>query len=965
MTKRIQGEVDLKPLFILAVAGCLLVSTFAGVAGSQSTETFDSSPADWDFGPSTEVADGVLSMQSGSPALRIGVLADVEFTVRVRIDPTTVAAVMYQTGAQGDYAVWIMPGRVELVREGVQATVLAGEFAPIEPGQWVLVAVSVEGGDHVVAVAGTVLEATDPDPHPPGGIGFRAEGDGTIEIDDLTVAEQPGPSPAATTTIAPPPTGGLTWIRTGGPLGGLGYDVRMHPDDPDRLYVTDAFAGVFTSEDGGDTWFPSNEGITTRVGASGDAIPVFSLTIDPHDPDIIWVGTQFTRGIFRSDDGGRTWVEKDNGIVETDGITFRGFTVDPQDSDTVYAAAELSSWTWAGEEKVGREFDQTAGVVYRTIDGGDQWQPIWRGDNLARYVWVAHEDPDTLYISTGIFDREAANSEPDTGIPGGEGVVKSTDGGATWTNATTGLDNLYVGSLFMHPTNPEILLAGTGNNQYFLDAGVYLTTNGGDSWTRTLSDETINSVEFATSDPNIAYAGSAGSIYRSSDGGQTWDRVSSPPNWGPPGIIGGFPIDFQVDPRDPNRLFANNYGGGNFLTTDGGRTWAAASDGYTGAQVRALAVDPTEPGRVFAAARSGLFVSHDGGQHWEGLVDSGAEGLEWNTIALDPSEPQHVLTASNWRPVIIESRDQGQTWQSGNQWLPEGQGWREIAFAPSDPTIVYAGSAGFYSAGGFDPEIGAAGIWRSQDGGATWDTANDPGTADAHIAGLAIDPNDPRSVYAASPTHGLLVTTDGGASWNAIEGLPSMAHSVAVDPSDPSVVVAGFFGDGIYRSDDSGDSWTRSAAGMPPEAIITTVVFDPSNPAVVYAGDELSGVYQSNDGGASWRQTNNGLLTRAVSALSVSADGGHLYAGTEGGGVFRLDLDGSPPGTAVGAPTADLPEKPPESDEDEPLPAATNSTTALVAERTSDASPWMPGAIAVGAMALLLTTGWVVVRRRS
>ncbi|MFW2338947.1 MAG: WD40/YVTN/BNR-like repeat-containing protein [Acidimicrobiia bacterium] len=958
MTERVQGEVDLKASFILAIAGCLLVFAFAGVAVSQSTDTFDSPPADWEFGPGTQVIDGVLSIEPGGLALRMGVLQDVEFTVRVRIDPTTVAAVMYQTGTQGDYAVWIMPGRVELVREGAQPTVLAGEAASIEPGQWVEVSVSAEGSDHVVTVAGTTLEATDPDPHLSGGIAFRAEGNGTIEIDDLTIGVQSGPSEA------PPTVNELTWIRTGGPLGGLGYDVRMHPDDPDHLYVTDAFAGVFISEDGGDTWFPSNEGIITRVGASGDAIPVFSLTIDPHDPDIVWIGTQFTRGIFRSDDGGRTWVEKDDGIVETEGITFRGFTVDPQDSDTVYAAAELSSWTWAGEEKIGREFDRTAGAVYRTTDGGEQWQAIWRGDNLARYIWIAPDDPDTIYISTGIFDREAADSEPDTGIPGGEGVVKSTDGGATWTNATTGLDNLYVGSLFMHPTNPDILLAGAGNNQYFLGAGVYLTTNGGDSWTRTLSDDNITSVEFATSDPNVAYAGSAANIYRSGDGGQTWDRVSTPPNWGPPGIVGGFPIDFQVDPRDPNRLFANNYGGGNFLTTDGGRTWTAASDGYTGAQVRSLVVDPTEPGRVFAAARSGIFVSHDGGQRWEGLVDSGAEGLEWNTITLDPSEPQHVLTASNWNPVIIESRDRGQTWQSGNQSLPEGQGWREIAFAPSDPTIVYAGSAGFYSAGGFAPEIGAAGIWRSQDGGATWDTANDPGTADAHIAGLAIDPNDPRSVYAASPTHGLLVTTDGGASWNAIEGLPSMAYSVAVGPSDPSVVVAGFFGGGVYRSDDSGVSWTRSAAGLPPEAIVSAVVFDPSNPTVVYAGDELSGVYQSNDGGVSWQQTNNGLHTRAISSLSISADGAHLYAGTEGGGVFRLDLNGSPPATAAEAPTTDLPEDPPDPDEEEPVPAAGNSTTVPAAEPNSDAFPWLPGAIALGALGLLLTVGWVVVRRR-
>ena len=143
----------------------------------------------------------------------------------------------------------------------------------------------------------------------------------------------------------------LTWIRTGGPLGGLGYDIRMRQDDLDRMFVTDAFAGAFASTDGGQTWAPANEGITTRIGMSGDAIPIFCLTIDPNDPNIIWAGTDGVRGIYRSTDGGATWTKMDNGVVEAEGITFRGFGVEPGNSDVVYAAAEVSSWTWAGEER--------------------------------------------------------------------------------------------------------------------------------------------------------------------------------------------------------------------------------------------------------------------------------------------------------------------------------------------------------------------------------------------------------------------------------------------------------------------------------------------------------------------------------------------------------------------------------------------------------------------------------------
>ncbi len=292
----------------------------------------------------------------------------------------------------------------------------------------------------------------------------------------------------------------------------------------------------------------------------------------------------------------------------------------------------------------------TGGVVYKTTDGGESWAEVWRGDNLARYIWIDPRDTNVLYVSTGIFDREAANSNPQTGDPGGEGVLKSTDGGKTWANINNGLNNLYVGSLFMHPTNPDILLAGTGNNQYHADNGVYLSQDGGANWKHVLSGQNIEAVEFSVSNPLIAYAGSENAIFRSEDGGETWKLVSGggEDGWGAPGVRAGFPIDFQVDPRNPDRIFANEYGGGNFLSEDGGKTWVDASRGYTGAQVRALAVDPNEPGRVIAAARSGIFVSYDGGSNWSGLSNPPVVVMEWNAVAIDPADPQHIVAETNW-----------------------------------------------------------------------------------------------------------------------------------------------------------------------------------------------------------------------------------------------------------------------------------------------------------------------------
>jgi len=750
-------------------------------------------------------------------------------------------------------------------------------------GRWYEVKIVGKGGSLEIYVDGRrMLTYTDPDPLLFGSIALETLEDSEVYVDDIMVLGQV------------PPTLGLEWVRTGGPLGGLGYDVRMRPDNPDTMYVTDAWAGVFMSTDGGQTWLPSNEGITTRAGESGDAIPVFCLTIDPHHYDTIWIGTQNVRGIYKSTDGGCTWVEMDNGVVEREGITFRGFTVDPRSSDIVYAAAEISSWAWAGEERPGREFDMTKGVVYKTTDGGQNWRAVWRGDNLARYVWIDSRDPDVVYVSTGIFDREAANSVPNQRRSGGVGVVKSTDGGLTWTSVDSGLSNLYVGTLFMHSENPGILLAGTGNNQYYAGNGVYLSADGGDSWQKTLGRENITSVEYATADPAIAYAASADAVYRSQDGGHTWQKVSGGPNgWGPPGVRAGFPIDFQVDPRDPDRIFVNNYGGGNFLSIDGGGTWTVASKGYTGAQVRDIAVDPSEANRVFAAARSGIFVTTNGGEEWTGLNYPPAPSLEWYVVAIDPTDPQHVLAANNWDGFILESHDGGRKWWPRSFRPDESTSWRAIVFALSDPKTVYAGTSAFFSAGTFDDRMLARGIYVSHDGGATWTSANDALSQDANVTGLAVDPHDSQVVYAATGNHGLLKSTDGGGSWRATnKGLPRspVALSVAVNPVDQYVVYAGLSRGGLYRSADGGATWRLSAAGMNPEASVSDIVFDPTDPQVMFASDRQSGVYRSSDGGTTWTAINKGLRTRAVNALAISADGTTLYAATEGEGVFRLDL---------------------------------------------------------------------------
>ena len=199
------------------------------------------------------------------------------------------------------------------------------------------------------------------------------------------------------------------WVRTGGPSGGVGYDIKVRPDNPDVMYATDAFAGVHKSIDGGLTWRSINQGIEARSGDAGDQIPAYCVTIDPNNPDVLWVGMQNSNDVYRSADAGASWEKRRNGIVETIGsFTVRGITVQPGNSNVVYIAGEINPRNGAGPQ--GIFGDLVRGVVYKSSDGGQNWAAVWRGDNLARYVIVDPTNANTVYVSTGIFDRDAANA---------------------------------------------------------------------------------------------------------------------------------------------------------------------------------------------------------------------------------------------------------------------------------------------------------------------------------------------------------------------------------------------------------------------------------------------------------------------------------------------------------------------------------------------------------------------------
>jgi photosystem II stability/assembly factor-like uncharacterized protein len=922
-------------LFML-LALLLLLSTTLPARSQDGTfeDSFDNPDLPgWQHSPKAYVENGILRVEPGGFASPEGQWEPFEMVMRARYTGFGELAILYNMNEAGVSILLFNGSRFQLQRETGGQVMNIGEPALFEvaEGEWFNLRLWVgEAEVHVLIEEKPVFSRQTMDDYASGGFGFEAVGDMVFEIDHFLLFPHEAAPPerdaapeVTKSTPSEPETvdpSSLTWIRLGGPPGGLGYDIRYSFDDHDTWYVTDANAGVHISTDDGLTWHQSNTGIDTAGGASGDAVPIFSLTVDPHNPQIIWAGTDMNGRIYKSVDGGRTWESKDRGVIHEHEIllSFRGFTVDPRSSDIVFAMGELQR---PGNNVWGLG---VGGVVYKTTNGGESWTRIWHGpipSSLTRYMWIHPEDPEILYVSTGIFDRGAVgegNHTTETDPFGGLGILKSTDGGQSWEilGKENGLDFLYVGSLYMHPDDPDILLAATGHIaddpaliQWASDRrspmGVYRTSDGGETWMQVLTPrqeaigQAFSAVEMCPSDPDIVYAGSDAAVYRSEDGGLTWEKVTGGDGgWGPIGVRAGWPIDMQCDPDDTDRVFANNYSGGNFLSEDGGRTWINASTGYSGAQAIHVAVDPFNPARVFAVGRSGGWYSEDGGLTWNGIHNPGEAlalaGGEVGGVAIDPSRPNHILIGTG--ETILKWNSEQSTWQSIFYPLNYGPETAIIEFAPSDTNIVYAGSANHNTMVHGESYEAGRGVILSRDGGTTWELITGEVFENAMVTDLAVSPIDSRQCYVAT-RDGLFLTRDMGVSWQQVTGLPANAsvRTIGINPHDPNTLIAGLPGQGLYLSQDGGTQWHLISAGLEPNGDHRDIVFDPLNIGVVYTSDIASGIYRSDDGGQTWLKISQGLTTRAATGLSLSTDGNHLYTATSGGGVFRLDLTGKPP----------------------------------------------------------------------
>jgi photosystem II stability/assembly factor-like uncharacterized protein len=611
--------------------------------------------------------------------------------------------------------------------------------------------------------------------------------------------------------------------------------------------------------------------VWTSIGPYGGW--VHALAIDPKSPGTVYVATPFGAGVFKTTDGGKSWIPAGSGLT---GHYVDVLAIDPQNPRTIYAGVEY-------------------GGVFKTTDGGTSWKASSYG--LPQYppsvvtLAIDPQDPATVYA--GVH-----------GNPGG--IFKSTDGGASWnrTGAAIEIGNT-VSLLAIDPRNSRTLYSGT----YF---GLWKSTDGGETWSKVNSGLAFGFNCSLVIDPQNAhtvYAGISGSgVFKSTDGGITWTDTGVPLAYGP----------VAIDPPDSNIVYAAS-DGVIFRSTDAGTSWTAGSELGIAARTFtfALAADPLNHSDVYAATQQdGVFKSTDGGTNWS-KADSGLAATGTYLLAIDPQSRGTLYTAS-FGP-LLKTTDNGKNW-SGRGVL----GWvASLAIDPLNPSNLYAGTFG-------DADFGFPGaIFKSTDGGIVWSqvvsaskTASTAETLSANA--LAIDPQNPSTTYAAiggrdfgygsMGTHGgILKSTDGGASWTVVNaGLPDQisVSTLAIDPQNSGTLYIGIGGDlgyvtpeaasgRVFKSTDGGESWFPASSGLPGNSV-TVLLLDPQNSGIVYALTG-SGIFKTTDGGMCWSVANTGLPAIGVSALTLDPrNPGTLYAGTLSG-VF-ISTDGAQSWSALNYP---------------------------------------------------------------
>jgi photosystem II stability/assembly factor-like uncharacterized protein len=676
----------------------------------------------------------------------------------------------------------------------------------------------------------------------------------------------------------------LKFRMVGPSRGGRVTAVAGVASEPRTFYMGAASGGVFKTTDAGATWLPISDG-AFAVGSIG------AIEVAPSAANVVYVGTgseslrsnvSIGRGVYRSDDAGKTW--RFIGLHDVGQIG--AVRVHPDDPDLVYVAA------------VGNPFvNNPARGVFRSRDGGKSWEKILFVSDSTGAVDLELQPghPEVIYAAMWRGQRK-----PWTIISGARegGIYKSTDGGDNWTKLGGGLPDQLFGK-----ANIAVTAAKPDRVYALIEAkpgeGLYRSDDAGAHWTRVSSQPSLITRPFyyttLAADPtnaDVVYAGAEG-FFKSTDGGKSFRRFPTPH---------GDNHDMWINPHDGKVMIQANDGGVN-VSLDGGHSWSTQYNQPT-AELYQVAVDSQYPYRLYGAQQDNTtLIVPSLPPGWP--VDDPMQlwrigpGCETGPIIPHPVNPDTVYGGCKGQFSRTDLRTgQEQNYWVGAQYLygfkPNELKYRfqrvsPMEISPHDPRVIYFGSQ--Y-------------VHRTTDGGVTWErispdlTANEaskqvvsgsPITRDvtgeeyySTLYAIRESPLEKGVIWAGANDGPIHVTRDNGKTWTDVtpQGLPPGGRVQNIEPSPHrkgSAYVAvlryllGDFHPYIYRTDDYGKSWTlltTGSNGIPADEPTRVVREAPGREGLLFAGTEF-GAYASFDNGASWKPLQLGLPVTPVTDMRI------------------------------------------------------------------------------------------------
>jgi photosystem II stability/assembly factor-like uncharacterized protein len=483
----------------------------------------------------------------------------------------------------------------------------------------------------------------------------------------------------------------------------------------------------------------------------------------------------------------------------------------------------------------------------------------------------------------GIYSVAVADKDPSLVLAAtaDAGLVLSEDAGQTWreTNAPK-----KASSAAVDPANPNVIYGS-----FFTD-GIWKSLDKGKTWTKLAAslpkDFSVKEVAVSPANSLDVYAigavGWGGGFYLSNDGGQTWKSSSilTADSAGNPTLPAepvraplSNPTNIAINPLNPKELYISaNWR--SCLSEDGGLTWAERN---RGADISCITDIRFSNGRTYVTAMDeGTLVSENNGKNWRQLWPSkwivDFAGHNWRVAVNTINGVDRIIsTVSPWDQSHVNrvaiSEDGGKTYKVTTSGLPNylvrdntmwGTGYpRALAVDPKNPNVVYLGMDGDAS-----PGKSGGGIFKSEDGGATWkQLPNQPASRRVYY-GLAVDPTDSKRLYwgACGTNGGLHRSEDGGATWKSVFSREQWIFNVLV-AKDGTVYCPG---QNLWRSTDHGATWqqlTKFSNGRP----IVGLEADPRDPKTLWIstttwdGSANGAVYKTTDGGATWQDITGNL----------------------------------------------------------------------------------------------------------